>query len=486
MAALSIPAALKGKDRWLLCKNDGRKKEKVRIYNPTDMQPLNSTDEAAMSPFTKAVEAMNKDTSYSLVYVLDKQEYVITILDAINTKTKKPYGLGRNLLRRINSYSEYNDVDNSIRILFTLNDTVTDSNFDIHNEAVAVKQSGDYVLLSGVPYSSHSKLKDCSSEIDDILSLFTDENDLSDEDEFYVTLSQDKTITNIPIENLVEFGVVKQPFAPYDDAMLEQMTKSVKTRGIITPIIVRPHPNQDGKYEIVSGHNRVRAAKEAELVVVPAVIEEMDDETAILVLVDTNLKQRHGLSFSEKAFAFKLKNDVYKRQGKRNDLYGYDDDNQLVDARVHKLKGKTSDVIGSNENRSGRTVRRYIRLTRLINVFLSDLDAGDISFRAAEPISFLSEEEQENLHKLVNEMDISITLDQAKALKKAKENKETLTNEKIKELLDYWKSKSPRLMKHIKLPYESIAHFFEGEDLNDNDINNKIIEALEYYKQSKQ
>ena len=197
-----------------------------------------------------------------------------------------------------------------------------------------------------------------------------------------------------------------QPFKPYTEAQMEDMVENVRANGIIEPVRVRPRPG--GRFQILAGHNRVEAARRAGLTTVPAIVEDVDDAKAAILLVDSNLKHRDKLLPSELAFAYKLRMDSMKRQGQRTDL--------TSDQVGPKL---TSQIIGG-KNDSSTQVKRYIRLTELIPSLLDKVDAGTLGLTVGVDLSSLSKEAQAMLVRLMEEHGIKkIKGSQAAELKAA-------------------------------------------------------------------
>ena len=192
------------------------------------------------------------------------------------------------------------------------------------------------------------------------------------------------------------------PFKVVDNEEMDQLTWSILTQGLLTPLVVRPLPN--GEYEVISGHRRLHACKKAGIETVPALITDMDRDAAAIALVDSNL-HREKILPSEKAFAYKLKMEAMKRQGQRTDLTS----RQLVG------KLETADVIAENE--SGRQVQRYIRLTNLTPGILDMVDEGRIALTPAVELSYLTEWEQRDLLETMESEDCTPSLSQAIQMK---------------------------------------------------------------------
>lgn len=213
-------------------------------------------------------------------------------------------------------------------------------------------------------------------------------------------------IRQIPLSELVPFK--DHPFRIVEDEAMLRITESISEYGVLTPIIARP---KDGGYEIISGHRRVYAAKQAGLKEVPVIVKELNDDEATVLMVDSNF-QRERILPSERAFAYKMKMEALKRQGERSDLVQEGTSRQLVG------KLEMSDQIGKDFGESGRQVQRYIRLTNLIPDILSLVDEGKIGFTPAVELSYLKPEEQEMFLEAMDYAQASPSLSQAQRMKK--------------------------------------------------------------------
>ena len=212
-------------------------------------------------------------------------------------------------------------------------------------------------------------------------------------------------VQNLPLDKLEPFP--NHPFKVIDDDKMRETVESIKERGVLVSILVRP--KNDGNFEIVSGHRRHHASQLAGLTEIPAIVREMDDDTAILLMVDSNL-QREELLPSEKAFAYKMKLDAMKRQGQRTDL---------TCARIaHKFDGmKSRDILAEEVGESKDQIRRYIRLTYLVPDLLERVDNKTMAFNAAVEVSYLTEPEQLMLCDAIEREECTPNLSQAKRLK---------------------------------------------------------------------
>ena len=213
-------------------------------------------------------------------------------------------------------------------------------------------------------------------------------------------------IRDIPLSELHPFK--NHPFHVRDDEAMMETADSVRQYGVLVPAIARPDPN--GGYELVSGHRRHRASELAGMETMPVIVRELDDDAAVLVMVDSNL-QRENILPSERAFAYKMKLEAMKHQGTRTDL---------TCAQVgHKLDGKKSrDVLAEQVGQSKNQIQRYIRLTELVPDLLEMVDERKIALNPAYELSFLKKEEQEQLLDAMDSEQATPSLSQAQRLKK--------------------------------------------------------------------
>lgn len=200
-----------------------------------------------------------------------------------------------------------------------------------------------------------------------------------------VAYSKNERFMNIPISMIQDFP--NHPYKVKDDESMTDLVESIKTRGLIQPVLVRPIEN--GMYEMVSGHRRKRAFELAGIEKIPARVQNLTRDEAILSMVDSNL-QRDEILPSEKAFAYKMRLEAMKRQGQRTDLTSRPMGDKLDNKRAGEILGET---VGESE----RQLQRFIRLTNLIPEMLDLVDDKKIAMRPAVEISYLSEEEQLNL-----------------------------------------------------------------------------------------
>lgn len=234
--------------------------------------------------------------------------------------------------------------------------------------------------------------------------LFSTEESRADENR--------EKIVELPLTELFPFK--DHPFKVIDDEAMFETAESVKKYGILVPAIARPR--DEGGYELVAGHRRKRACELAELETMPVIIRKLDDDEAVIIMVDSNL-QRENILPSERAFAFKLKLEAIKRQGARTDL--------TSDQLGQKLNAR--DVVAKEAGSSAVQVQRYIRLTELIPEILSMVDEKKIAFNPDVELSYLKKEEQTDLLEAMDMEQATPSLSQAQRLKKfSNEGKLTL------------------------------------------------------------
>ena len=214
---------------------------------------------------------------------------------------------------------------------------------------------------------------------------------------------QREQVQQIPIGELLPFK--NHPFKVLDDESMQRTVESVEQYGVLSPLIARPRP--EGGYEIISGHRRQHAAQLAGLETLPVIVRQMDDDAAVLLMVDSNL-QRENILPSERAFAYKMKLEALKNQGARSDL---------TSPQV-AAKFRSDDAVAKDQGISGDTVRRYIRLTNLIPELLDMVDEKKISFNPAVELSYLDESQQRDFLEAMEDTQNAPSLSQAQRLKK--------------------------------------------------------------------
>lgn len=251
-----------------------------------------------------------------------------------------------------------------------------------------------------------------------------------------------KDVEILPIKDLVDFEA--QPFKVVDDEAMRELADSVRTVGVLVPIIVRQV--KDGKYEIISGHRRKRASEIAGKDTIPAVVAELDDDQAAILLVDSNL-QREKLLPSERAYAYKLKLEALKHQGIKNEFTSRHD--------VGKLE--SADIVGKSFGESGRQVQRYIRLTELIYQLLDKVDEDIIKFIAGVEISYLDTKHQILLNDVIEYNCCEVSAKQGTQLKKHYLEGD-LSEDMINEILT--KEKIQQKTEKISINYTRLKEYF--------------------------
>ena len=217
---------------------------------------------------------------------------------------------------------------------------------------------------------------------------------------------QREQVQQIPIGELFPFK--NHPFKVLDDESMQRTVESVEQYGVLSPLIARPRP--EGGYEIISGHRRQHAAQLAGLDTLPVIVRHMDDDAAVLLMVDSNL-QRENILPSERAFAYKMKLEALKNQGARSDL--------TCGQFGHKLIGaKARDIVADESGDNARNVQRFIRLTSLIPELLDMVDEKKIAFNPAVELSYLDESQQRDFLEAMNDTQNAPSLSQAQRLKK--------------------------------------------------------------------
>ena len=217
---------------------------------------------------------------------------------------------------------------------------------------------------------------------------------------------QREQVQQIPIGELFPFK--NHPFKVLDDESMQRTVESVEQYGVLSPLIARPRP--EGGYEIISGHRRQHAAQLAGLDALPVIVRQMDDDAAVLLMVDSNL-QRENILPSERAFAYKMKLEALKNQGARSDL--------TCGQFGHKLIGaKARDIVADESGDNARNVQRFIRLTSLIPELLDMVDEKKIAFNPAVELSYLDESQQRDFLEALNDTQNAPSLSQAQRLKR--------------------------------------------------------------------
>ena len=274
------------------------------------------------------------------------------------------------------------------------------------------------------------------------------------------------TKKNISIEKLHPFE--NHPYKVQDNEEMDALAESIKMHGVVSPIIVRPLENTTDEYEIISGHRRVMASRKAGITEVPALVVSLDRDAAAIVLVDSNLHREHILP-SEKAFAYKMKAEALAHQGWRTDLTS----GQLV---PKSDDNRTTAQIGADMGDSYKTVQRYIRLTNLIPEILQYVDEGRISFTPAVELSYLNEQEQQDLLEQIEQSDCTPSLSQACRFKKMSQE-DGLTPEVIAAVMSEEKANQREM---FKVPMERIRQYVPNA--NAKQAEDFVLKACEHYR----
>jgi len=262
-------------------------------------------------------------------------------------------------------------------------------------------------------------------------------------------------ISQLPPDKLTPFK--KHPYQVREDAAMDELVESVRTYGILSPLLARP---KGEGYELVSGHRRRLAAQKLGLPTVPVLVREMTDDEAVILMVDSNL-QRENLLPSEKAFAYKMKLEAMKHQGK---------------ATSRQVVGKleSADEVGQMNGESGRTIQRYIRLTNLVPPLLQMVDDGRIAFSPAVELSYLTRDEQAELWDLIEQEDATPSLSQALRMKQLSREAK-LTPEVLYAILT---EEKPNQKEQIRIKTESLRKYFP-RNYSAQQMEREIIKLLE-------
>ena len=267
-------------------------------------------------------------------------------------------------------------------------------------------------------------------------------------------------VINIPIEQIHDFP--EHPFKVIDNEEMDDLVKSVSVKGVILPTIVRQ--KDDGSYEMISGHRRKHAALRAGLTEIPCIIKDLTDDEATILMVDSNI-QREEILPSEKAFAYKMKLEAMKHQGKN------------ITSAPMEQKQTSREILAEEVGESASNIQRFIRLTYLIPELLELVDEKRIALRPAVELSYISEDNQEFLYDIFKYDEATPTLSQAQLLRKLDEKGE-LTEDKLEEIM---REEKPNQKEQFKTSYDNIRHYFPKNYSNEQ-INNKIMELLEKYQ----
>lgn len=279
---------------------------------------------------------------------------------------------------------------------------------------------------------------------------------------------QQEQIQRLAISELHPFK--DHPFRVLDDDRMMETVESVKEYGVLVPIIARPMP--DGGYEIVSGHRRKRACELAGMNEIPAIVRDLDDDEAVIIMVDSNL-QRENILPSERAKAYQMKLEAIKHQGERRDLTS----RQLVG------KLEAADLIGQDTGESGRQIQRILRLNNLEPPLIDKVDAGKLAFTPAVELSYLKPEEQQWLDTALENTQQTPSLSQAQRMKR--ESKQgTLSEQGIMEIMTENKQTVPA-KGSVVLPQEKLTKYFPRSYTTEQ-MEKVIFKLLDYWVRKRQ
>ena len=282
--------------------------------------------------------------------------------------------------------------------------------------------------------------------------------------------AQLERVQKIPISELVPFK--DHPFKVVEDEAMLRTTGSIAQYGVLTPLIARPL--EDGTYEIISGHRRVHAAQATGLTEVPVIVRDMDDDAATVLMVDSNLQREHILP-SERAFAYKMKNEAMKRQAGRPPK---ENEGQIVPDYFGK---RTTEIIGEATGDSYKQVQRYIRLTYLIPELLDLVDQKKISFNPAVELSYLKSTEQEMFLSVMDWSQNAPSLSQAQRLKKLSQEGK-LTPDAMREIMNEVKKGD---LERVTFRNETLRKYFP-RSYTAQQMQDQIIKLLEQWQKRKQ
>ncbi len=270
-------------------------------------------------------------------------------------------------------------------------------------------------------------------------------------------------VMNLPISAISDFP--DHPFKVREDKEMQDLMDSIREYGVLVPALVRP---KEGGYEMVAGHRRKKASELAGLPELPCIVRNLTDDEATIIMVDSNL-QRETILPSEKAFAYKMKLEAMKRQGKRTDLTSV--------PVAQRLKKTSREILGEQVGESQDQIRRYIRITFLIQPILDLVDTGKIAFRPAVELSYLSNDMQKILLDAMECEDCTPSLSQAIKIKEFSKNGR-LSEDVIYSILQ---EEKPNQIEQFKMPKQRISRYFP-EGTSAKKMEDTIVKALELYQ----
>lgn len=268
-------------------------------------------------------------------------------------------------------------------------------------------------------------------------------------------------VEELPLSELTPFK--NHPFKVKNDAEMAELMKSIADAGVLSPALARP--KEGGGYELISGHRRLAACKALGMDTMPVIVRKLTDEKAVITMVDSNLQREHILP-SEKAFAYKMKMEALKSQGKRTDLTSY----QVG------TKFDAASEIGKSGNDSRIQVFRYIRLTNLIPEILQMVDDGRIALTPAVELSYLQPSEQETLFSIMDCDEVTPSLSQAQRLRRMSEE-QRFTDSAVMQLMSEVKGNQ---VEYVKVPVDKLRSFFRP-DTSMKQMTETLVKAMDFY-----
>ena len=282
---------------------------------------------------------------------------------------------------------------------------------------------------------------------------------LSGYDELFMT-EQERADTRkpkveeLPLTELTPFK--NHPFKVKNDAEMAELMKSIADAGVLSPALARP--KEGGGYELISGHRRLAACKALGMDTMPVIVRKLTDEEAVITMVDSNLQREHILP-SEKAFAYKMKLDALKHQGKSSGQLG---------------QKWSRDELSDTD--SGRQIQRYIRLTNLVPEILQMVDDGRIALTPAVELSYLQPSEQETLFSVMDSDEVTPSLSQAQRLRRMSEE-QRFTDSAVMQLMSEVKGNQ---VEYVKVPVDSLRSYFRP-DTSMKQMTETLVKAMEFY-----
>ena len=268
-------------------------------------------------------------------------------------------------------------------------------------------------------------------------------------------------VEELPLSELTPFK--DHPFKVKNDAEMAELMKSIADAGVLSPALARP--KEGGGYELISGHRRLAACKALGMDTMPVIVRKLTDEEAVITMVDSNLQREHILP-SEKAFAYKMKMEALKSQGKRTDLTS----TQLGP------KLRSNEIVGAASGDSREQVRRYIRLTNLIPEILQMVDDGKIALTPAVELSYLQPSEQETLFSTMDCDEVTPSLSQAQRLRRMSEE-QRFTDSAVMQLMSEVKGNQ---VEYVRVPVDKLRSYFRP-DTSMKQMTETLVKAMDFY-----